>query len=134
MWAYSSMWQQHQFLHLRKLNFSNQAQQLFRLYNIVQQIEPSHFTKMLRSLLKIHTLKATENDIFPREKCIQKYSYTSGTHILNPEVMNVLLFPILGVPIFPICSRDQTKTVTILCCQGCITISKVNGPRKETDL
>lgn len=62
------------------IKFLNQAQQLFKLYNIVQQIEARHSAKMLNNLLKIHALKATESHIFPKEKCIQTYSYKSNTH------------------------------------------------------
>lgn len=35
--------------------FINQAQQLCKLCNIVQQTEAPHYTKMLNNLLKMHT-------------------------------------------------------------------------------
>lgn len=42
-----------------EIEFLNQAQQLCRLCNIVQQIEAPRFTKLLNNLLKMHALKST---------------------------------------------------------------------------
>lgn len=56
-----------------EIEFLNQAQPLCRLHNIVQQIEAPH--KLLNKLLKMYTLKTIGSHIFPKEKCVQTYSY-----------------------------------------------------------
>jgi len=77
------MWQQHPFHHLKKLHFSNQAQQLLTLYNVVQQTEASHFIKTYITFWRCAPSKLLKMISF-RNKFIP-----TGTWILNPEAAHI---------------------------------------------